>query len=264
MRRAAGPVRGSSRLEHGGGRRSRFPMLQIVDPQLLAWRTQTLYACPHIFCASRSPRDHRDHCSRSLPDCPPLLTALAAPQLRSSARIPALTPARLPLVLVGSRRLSLSLTGALMHVRLALSRLSPALSPSRPRRISPSLSLPLAPSCVSGLPCRPSAAVLSAHAGQCGRHSVGGAECRRRASVVWGKPCGSRERRGRRRRRDSTSGDGFVTTTRTTSHCHCVRCVCRWDAGRGGGRLVPEQRQRHTGNRRTANRTETGGRGRDT
>ena len=24
-------------------------------------------ACPHIFCASRSPRDHRDHCSRSLP-----------------------------------------------------------------------------------------------------------------------------------------------------------------------------------------------------
>ena len=27
------------------------------------------------FCASRSPRDHRDHCSRSLPDCPPLLTA---------------------------------------------------------------------------------------------------------------------------------------------------------------------------------------------
>lgn len=150
-------------------------MLQIVDPQLLAWQTP-LSTHVHTFFVRRGPPEiieitARDHCPTAR-RYSPLLTALAVPQLRSSARIPALTPARLPLVLVGSRRLSLSLTGALMHVRLALSRLSPALSPSRPRRISPSLSLPLAPSCVSGLPCRPSAAVLSAHAGQCGSRAL--------------------------------------------------------------------------------------------
>ena len=39
--------------------------------------------------------------------------------------------------------------------------------------------------------------------------------------MVWGKPCGSRERRGRRRRRDSTSGHGFVPTTHTTSPRAC-------------------------------------------
>ena len=61
-------------------------------------------------------------------------------------------------------------------------------------------------------------------------HSVGGAECGERASVVWGKPCGSRERRGRRRRRDSTSPHGVVTTTHTTSllarSLSAARCPC--------------------------------------
>ena len=55
-------------------------------------------------------------------------------------------------------------------------------------------------------------------------HSVGGAECGERASVVWGKPCGSRERRGRRRRRDSTSPDAFVRTTRTHEHGTNTAC----------------------------------------
>ena len=35
-------------------------MLQIVDPQLLAWRTQTLYACPHIFCASEEEEEDEE------------------------------------------------------------------------------------------------------------------------------------------------------------------------------------------------------------
>ena len=111
----------------------------------------TLYACPHIFCASRSPRDHRDHCSRSLPDCPPLLTALAAPQLRSSARIPALTPARLPLVLaalVVSPSLSLALSCMSVSPSRGSRRLSLPLALVGSRRPSLSLSRPHAsPGC---------------------------------------------------------------------------------------------------------------------
>ena len=49
------------------------------------------------------------------------------------------------------------------------------------------------------------------------RHSVGGAECRQRAFVVWDKPCGSQEMRAGADARDSTSRYAFVTTTRTTS-----------------------------------------------
>ena len=49
------------------------------------------------------------------------------------------------------------------------------------------------------------------------RHSVGGAECRRRQLEVSGRPWRDREVPWTAPTADSTSGDGFVPTTRTTS-----------------------------------------------
>ena len=79
---------GSSRPKHGGVRRSRFPMLQIVDPQLLAWQTP-LSTHVHTFFVRRGPPEiieitARDHCPtarRSSPHSPLLSSAhqLASP-----------------------------------------------------------------------------------------------------------------------------------------------------------------------------------------
>ena len=71
-------------------------------------------------------------------------------------------------------------------------------------------------------------------------HSVGGAECGERASVVWGKPCGSRERRGRRRRRDSTFPDGFVPTTHTTSLAPAIVRTAQLPLSDGSTFAMPE------------------------
>ena len=91
----------------------------------------------HAFFVRRGPPEiieitARDHCPTARRSSP-LLTALAAPQLRSSARIPALTPARLPLVLVGSRRLSLSRRAAahVFSTLLVRGRATPATQASR-------------------------------------------------------------------------------------------------------------------------------------
>ena len=75
-------------------------------------RLHSLRMSTHFLCVEAPPRS-----SKSLLEITARLPA-APHRTRRSARIPALTTARLPLVLVGSRRLSLSLTGALMHVRL--------------------------------------------------------------------------------------------------------------------------------------------------
>ena len=134
---------GSSRPKHGGVRRSRFPMLQIVDPQLLAWQTP-LSTHVHTFFVRRGPPEiieitARDHCPtarRSSPHSPLLSSApqlasphsprpacrssssalVVSPSLSLALSCMSVSPSRgsrrlsLPLALVGSRRPSLSLS----------------------------------------------------------------------------------------------------------------------------------------------------------